>query len=90
MKFCKNISELKDFLAFVVLYGPDDFPSWREMDMNKAFIQIKSSLETSKDEIQSVDVFNTVTAMLVESQKSYAIGDAVKGAHLLQDVTSLL
>ncbi len=33
----KNLSELKDYIAFIILYAPDTFPERRNLNLNSAF-----------------------------------------------------
>lgn len=85
MAWCTKLSELKDFMAFVVLYGPDEFPAWREMDMTKAFLQIYEGLDECRGEFPSGAIFEKVKGLLLEAEAAYKAVDIVKGAHRLQD-----
>lgn len=87
--WCKSKSELDDFIAFVVLYGPDDFPSWRHMTIERALNEIVDAIDRFSAEIGAG---NTARArqLAADAKQAYAKNDPIKGAHLLQDLAELL
>lgn len=90
MAWCNRISEIKDFLAFVVLFGPDNFPTHRNMNIEKAFEQIFEGLKICKNEIKSNDSYDKLCELAKNSHKAYLSKDIKEGAHLLQDMRELM
>lgn len=88
--WCKNIGELDDFIAFVVLYGPDRFPAVRQMDMNKAFTEISAGIENSSLEIKDDVKIQKLRELCQKADEFYSSGDDVKGAHMLQELAEVL
>lgn len=88
--WCKNIGELDDFIAFVVLYGPDRFPAVRNMDMEKAFQEIAAGIENSSSEINDVDKLQKLRSLSDEAEALYSSGADVQGAHKLQKLAEVL
>ncbi len=86
----KNVSELKDFLMFMVLSAPDNFPEWRNLDLGKAFERLNEGLDNCAAEIGDAEKLQRIRQMVADSHKAYLKGDLIKGAHLLQDVAQLL
>lgn len=88
--WCKTKSELNDFIAFVVLYGPNDFPAWRNMTMEKAFAEITAGLELFAKDFKTTDDASTAKRLAAQSEAAYSSGEINKGAHLLQELAELL
>lgn len=90
MVWCTRLSELKDFIAFVVLYGPDDFPAWRNMDITKAFSQMHEGVDACKNEIGNGAKCDQIENLFLSAEAAYNNGDSITGAHVLQDIMALL
>ncbi len=88
--WCKTIGELDDFLAFVVLYGPDRFPPQREMNIEKAFAQINAGINNSAGEIASAAKVDELKALSRRAEDKFGSGRVVQAAHLLQEMSELL
>lgn len=88
--WCKSIGELDDFIAFVVLYGPDRFPAVRQMDMIKAFKEITAGIENSSSEIKDEIKVQKLRDLCKQADELYSSGDDVKGAHKLQELAEVL
>ena len=82
----KNLSELKDYIAFIVLYAPDTFPERRNLDLDSAFQQLFADISNLESKFKSNETFNSAMEMAHQSQKLYEAGNAIKGAHVLQDL----
>jgi len=87
--WCTTKSELDDFIAFVVLYGPDNFPARRKMTMVSALEEIMSGLERCAHEFKGEGAALTARRLAIEAKTAYARGEVNKGAHLLQDLAAL-
>ncbi len=85
-----SADELRDFVAYVVLYAPDRFPfrdfltSEEQLDLEKAFQELRRGLSFLKRRVPDGNRFASLSRLLEDSLEAYRKGDAVKGAHLLQ------
>ena len=86
MKRVKDINSLYDFIGYVILCAPDNFPQRdylpenEQMDLEAAFNELQDSLKY----VDSLDT-NKLQSLLSESHQYYKNGDEVGGAHKLQD-----
>jgi len=78
-----------DFTAFVVLYGPDDFPEWRKMTWASAFSALHEDLQ-GVGFLGSTSSDPRVAELLSAARLAYEQKRLVEGAHLLQDLMKLL
>ena len=91
----KNVEDLRDFISYMVLYAPNEFPvedyleKHEQMNLEKAFKEVSRGLELIKErEPQAqIDVFEKIVK---ESKENYEAGNDIKGAHLLQELESLI
>jgi hypothetical protein len=86
----KRPSELKDFLAFLVLYAPDEFPEWRDLTLEKALVQLVDGIEACKAKLGSAENLAKLKSSAAEAAEAYRCGNVVAGAHTLQDMMRLL
>ncbi|SRR6266568_2185700 len=87
---CKNLSELIDFVLFVAICAPNDFPKAYKLDLEEAFAKINESLDTSSAEIGDMHKMQRMRQLSADAHEAYRRGDDVKGAHLLQDMAQAL
>ena len=96
MHWVENTNDLLDFLSYVVLYAPDEFPeedylsASEQMNLEKAFEFLSKSMEFVKEKITDGDQLNKLKTLLDESKQAYENGDDVKGAHLLQEFEAIV
>jgi len=88
--WCRNKAELNDFLAFVIVYGPDAFPADTNMDMPRAIEEIKAGLERCAGELGGVACSDELIALVNKANAQIRAGHLVQGWHLLQDVKHAL
>jgi len=86
--WCRNRQELSDFIAFVVLYGPNDFPPERNMDMSAAIKEIRAGLQRCAHEIGGSERVAELTNMVEKAVDEINLGNENGGFHILQDVMS--
>ena len=88
--WCKTKRDLDDFISFVVLYGPNEFPPWRNLTMDVALEEISRGIESCSAELGSEEVVAKARALVADATVAYRAGNVVAGAHLLQDLAALL
>lgn len=85
-----SVDDLQDFISFVILYAPDEFPEEdflaknEQLDLTRAFEEIRRGLTFLRDDLDDRVERGALLRMIDESLDAYRKGDAVKGAHLLQ------
>lgn len=90
-----DLSDLMNFLSYMVLYAPHDFPeedyleSSEQMTLERAFQVLNDGVFLLRDSFRDKDVCN-VHNLLNESLEAYRTGDIVKGARLLQKLESMV
>lgn len=88
--WCKSVSELDNFLAFVLLYGPDRFPPQRDMNIKKAFLEINAGINYCADEIDSAKKIEKLKTLSKKSEDNFKTGNEVEAAHMIQEMSELL
>jgi hypothetical protein len=88
-RWCKNLTEFKDLLAYVVLYAPTRFPARDQLTLESAFAELEHGLEVSKAALRE-EVYDECRQLLTAALQSYLEGNRVKGAHLLQQLDQKL
>lgn len=88
--WCKTKGELDDFIAYVVLYGPDNFPARRKLTMAIAFEEIFGGLDRCAHELKGEGAARSARQLAVQAKAAYDSGEVKRGAHLLQDLAALL
>jgi hypothetical protein len=89
MKLHRNLSQVRDYLAFLVLYAPDEFPTSRQLTLKQAFDDLSESLERCEGELSETQA-KVVASTVQSARHAYETGDSVKGAHLLQDLMQFI
>lgn len=95
MHWVENTNDLLDFLSYMVLYAPDDFPEEdylspsEQMNLEKAFDMLDKGMGFLKEKISDGDQINILQRLLDESKQAYERGDDIKGAHLLQEFEAI-
>lgn len=90
-----DLSDLMNFLSYVVLYAPHSFPeedylgSSEQMTLERAFQVLNDGFFLLRGSFRDKNVCN-VQSLLNESLEAYVAGDIVKGAHLLQKLESMV
>lgn len=90
-----DLNDLMNFLAYMVLYAPHDFPeedylkSSEQMTLERAFQVLSDGVLLLRSSFGDKDVCN-LQNILNESLEAYREGDIVKGSHLLQNLESIV
>ncbi len=85
-----------DFITLVVLCAPDRFPREEflkdddQYDLDKEFRVLRDKFVLVEERVQSAETLSAMRELLDASFNAYRAGDAVKGAHLIQDFRSLI
>jgi hypothetical protein len=92
---CRNLAELTDFIASVVLRAPDNFlkanylRSDEQLNLDSAFDEIRQGLERNANEIGDQRIVDWCYATLQESYQLYSEGKIKEGAWKLQEILHL-
>jgi len=89
MTWCRTTTELSEFLAFVIIYGPDAFPAERQMTMEKAFRFIREGFSACSAEIEDrkMDQFQ---AQVDQAEALLSSGEEARAFICLQELKSAL
>ena len=85
-----DLEDLRDFISYVVLYSPDEFPQedylpvTEQMTLDKAFDEIRRGLAILDGRIDDKGRLARLHSLIEKSLAAYRRGDDVEGAHLLQ------
>ena len=96
MGWIQDLNSLRDFVGYVVLCAPDNFPEEdflkpdEQMNLERAFEELRNALNLFKTSKLNDVKRRDALALLEESLNSYRTGDVVRGAHLLQDFRSFI
>ncbi|KWE78476.1 hypothetical protein [Burkholderia territorii] len=96
MAWVDSFGEFVDFISYVLLSAPDDFPvedylsDDEQMNLDKAFDELKGGMRFVEQRIHDKDVVARLHGLLDASFVAYRADDSTKGAHLLQDFQRLL
>ena len=94
--WCENLGELIDFIAYVVLYGPNEFPKreWvkpeEQLNLDRAFEELRYGLNRATEEVGEVPAISTARTILEEAYTHYREGRINPGAWKLQEMSQLL
>lgn len=86
-----NIDSLYDFIGYVVLCAPNNFPNEDylppddQMSLEKAFGELKDAVELIDSEVAPSRKREHLYGLLDQALAAYRSGDDFNGAHLLQD-----
>ena len=88
--------ELYDFIGYVFVCAPDQFPERdflepnEQMNLERAFAELNSSLDSLDQEVVTPAKRPRLVELLDRSLAAYRGGDRFGGAHLLQDFQDLI
>ena len=91
-----RLSELNDYLGFVVLSAPNKFPKVGPFGedpaniLETAFAQLREAMTLANKKIKDPEVIQELNTLLERSLSAYRAGDVGQGAHLLQDIQDIL
>jgi len=92
----QNLDSLYDFIGYVVLCAPDQFPhrdylpADQQMNLERAFEELRQAISLVEADFPSADEQRGLSTTLARSLVSYRQGDVVAGAHALQDFQDLI
>jgi hypothetical protein len=91
MRRIHNLPDYFDFLATVIIHAPDRFPSEdflppeEQLNLERAFSELRDGMEFISQRITASSALSVLGQLLDDSLAAYRLGDAKKGARLLQD-----
>lgn len=92
----ERISEYREFLSYVLLYGPDEFPEEDylepedQMSLEKAFSELRRAFPMIKQRVKEEDTLAMLKELLEISYEAYKSGEDRKGAYALQEYTGII
>ena len=95
MAWVRDISSLHDFIGYVVLSAPNQFPKEdylsdaEQMNLERAFDELRRGIALIEKDFPGADVERGLSLVLDESLAHYRAGDELRGAHRLQDFEKL-
>ncbi|WP_299322366.1 hypothetical protein [Parasphingopyxis sp.] len=95
-EWVKDIDALHDFVSYVVLCAPDEFPvedfleDHEQMNLEKAFEELRHGILLLHPEVGTPQKVPIMHSKLDEAYKAYKAGDGDKGAHLVQDFRNMI
>lgn len=90
MHWCNNLEELIEFIAYVVLTAPDDFPPEDRMTIELAFDELAHGLNCVKQEYGDSAITQKSELLFKEACSLYKEGRTNEGAWKLQDAEQVL
>ena len=91
MPWVKHIDGLHDFISYVVVHAPDEFPQEdfldddEQMTLDQAFAELRDGLRFVEAAFPGADKERGLSDLLDRSLQNYKNGDDIRGAHLLQE-----
>jgi hypothetical protein len=85
----RRISEVRDFLGFMVMTCPDDFPPEGNLDLDSAFATLVDGLEAVRGPLGE-QRHRDLVRMAGEAKALYEAGDEDGGSFTLQDMKKML
>lgn len=91
-----DINSFYDFIGYVVLCAPDQFPqrdylpAEDQMNLERAFVELHHGVEFIDPGVASGESLSTIKSLIDQAHAAYKGGDEVKGAHLLQDMEGMI
>jgi len=92
----RDINSLYDFISYVVVYAPNDFPSedyletHEQMTLDMAFSELRRGIPFVAESHPNPNIAKDLNLILDEAFQFYSLGDDVKGAHRVQDFEALI
>lgn len=91
-----SIDSFYNFIGYVVLCAPDNFPvrdylpPEDQMDLEKAFVELHRGVGLIDPKVASGEKLKSIKLLIDQAHAAYKSGDEVKGAHLLQDMEAMI
>jgi hypothetical protein len=85
-----NKQELIEFVAYIIVFGPNNFPDGMDMDIADAFTNIENGLRSLVGELGGCEKVEQLVKLVESAEFALKDGDEIKGLHLLQDLRSAL
>jgi hypothetical protein len=92
----REVAEYHDFLVYVFLHAPDEFPAEdylqpaEQMTLQKAFARLVGDLPAISSRVKDPNRMLILRELLAMSQEAYLQGNLVRGAHVLQEFEGLV
>ncbi|MFC0156126.1 hypothetical protein ACFFJ4_21825 [Xanthomonas dyei] len=91
-----SIDSLYDFIGYVVLCAPDNFPvrdylpADAQMNLDRAFAELRHGIELIEHDMADDAKRKHLASLLDQAFAAYKAGDELRGAHLVQDFQNLI
>lgn len=92
----KDLHGFKDFVGFIILCAPDDFPvdDWLEpadqMNLERAFVGLRYGLDLTLTETSRDDVVASCRQLTEAAHAEYQAGRDLQGQRMLEEMDRLL
>jgi hypothetical protein len=92
----KNIDDLYNFIATVVVCAPDEFfeedflEDHEQLNLKKAFEELRYGILLLDPEVGTPEKVPVMYSILDKAYEAYKAGDGHKGAHLVQDFQDMI
>jgi hypothetical protein len=92
----RALTEYHDFLAYVTLFAPSDFPEedylqpHEQITLDKAFSKLRNDFGLVRERVKDENTLTLLRELLEMSYEHYSHGDDVKGAHIIQEFETLI
>jgi hypothetical protein len=96
MSRIKDIDSLYNFIGYVVLCAPDQFPqrdylrAEEQMNLEGAFAELSRAIALVERDFPGADEQRGLSTTLSRALACYKDGDTLSGAHALQDFQDLI
>lgn len=96
MAWVRDIDSLYNFIGFVVLRAPSNFPVEdylppdEQLNLERAFAELRRGLALVKAQTPNLSGIDKLDAVLAEALALYRRGEAVQGAHRLYDFEAFI
>ena len=84
----ESFSGLVDCTRYVILYAPDSFPADTNMDLERAFADLRRGLNDSRPDVGQR--FDEIARLLAEALDAYRRTDLRSGIKKLQEIDLIL
>lgn len=96
MAWVRDINSLYNFIGYVVLRAPDNFPTEdylpadQQMTLDRAFAELRNGVMLVKADAPDLPRLDDLEVVLDEALALYRRGETVHGAHRLQDFEAMI
>ncbi len=96
MQSIENMDALYDKIGYVVVCAPDKFPyrdflpPEEQSTLELVFEQMRGAISIIDPSIATPETLPRIKSLLEESYEAYHSGDDLRGAHLLNDWSTLI